>query len=96
MGVLLIFFCCLATRPDIATRTFFPIISRLGGFNSRLGRQKFPIGLPTGIPPQAIDLSCDFCGKTAVVGGKSTKFPVQREKPGFWSPPLERGLHSAS
>src|SRR6266851_9001971 len=58
--------------------------SRFGEFNSRLGRCKFPFSAATGIRSQGLDLLLRFCNQTAVAGGKSTKFPVQREKPGSW------------
>jgi hypothetical protein len=57
--------------------------SRLGGFNSRLGRPKFLVRVAMGIRPQCGDLACHFFQKTPVLSPKPKKFPVQREKPGL-------------
>jgi hypothetical protein len=57
--------------------------SRLGEFNSRLGRQKFPVRGATGIRWQPFDSACYFFKQTAVLGPQSKKFPDQREKPGL-------------
>src|SRR5216683_7967169 len=57
--------------------------SRFDVFNSRLGRREFPVRTATGICRQRIDLLYAFIDQTAVGWGKSKKFPVRREKPGF-------------
>ena len=57
--------------------------SRFGDFNSRLGRREFPVRAATGICCQGLDLPHRLRGQTAVSRGKSTKFPVRREKPGI-------------
>ena len=56
--------------------------SQFGEVNSRLGLRKFPIRWTTGIWSQGLDLARHFCSQTAAEGGKSKKFPAQREKPG--------------
>jgi hypothetical protein len=56
--------------------------SRFGAFNSRLGRGEFPVRAATGIRRQEVDFARFLRGQMAVERGKTTKFPVQREKPG--------------
>jgi hypothetical protein len=46
-----------------------------------LGGREFPVRTTTGILWQGLDLSHRFCGQTAAIRGKSTKFPARREKP---------------
>jgi hypothetical protein len=82
MCLFLIFFWCSGFLDDLEARAFFAIDSRFGEFNSRLGRRKFPVRSATGIGSQWIDLLCRFFGQTALMWGKSKKFPVRREKPG--------------
>jgi hypothetical protein len=64
--------------------------SRLGEFNSRLARLKFPVRAATGIRRQAVDLACRFFEQMAVLGPQSKKFPAQREKPGLPAVPVRR------
>jgi len=57
--------------------------SRFGGINSRLGPQKFPIGVATVICSQAFEFASVLLGEMAVWRRESKKFPAQREKPGM-------------
>jgi hypothetical protein len=54
--------------------------SRFGEFNSRLGRQKFPVRSATEIRSQELDLVCRFRVRAAILSRESTKIPLQREK----------------
>jgi len=66
-------------------------ISRFGGFNSRLGRCKFPFRAATGICRQELDLPGLFQGGMAVPTQNRRKFPFRREKPGTGpSPPVSQ------
>jgi hypothetical protein len=56
--------------------------SRLGAFNSRLGRREFPFCAATGIGSQRFDLLYSFSGQTTVEWGKSARFPVSTGKTG--------------
>jgi hypothetical protein len=56
--------------------------SRLGEFDSRLGGREFPVSAATGIRSQRVDLPHYFFSQTAIIRGKSTKFPVSTGKTG--------------
>jgi hypothetical protein len=57
--------------------------SRLGAFNSRLGRREFPVRSATGMRTQRYDLPNLLCRQMAVAGANATTFPLLREKPGI-------------
>src|SRR5438309_408601 len=57
--------------------------SRFGEFSSRFGGCEFPVHTATGIFRQGLEFARRFSSQTAVVGRKSTKLPVRREKPGI-------------
>jgi hypothetical protein len=57
--------------------------SRLGAFNSRLGRREFPVRSATGIRTQRYDLPNLLRRQMAVSGANATTFPLLREKPGI-------------
>ena len=86
MGFLLILLLVFGRR---GTMRRLPNNSRFGEFNSRLGRREFPVCAATGIRLQGLDLAYRFHVGTAVIRGKSTKFPVRREKPGILLPLAE-------
>jgi hypothetical protein len=96
MGLSLVLFCCAA----VVRRCGGPIIlgdsSRFGEFNSRLHRREFPVRGATGICWQAVDLPHCLCGQTAVIWGKSTKFPARWEKPGILPLTVGTGRGAAS
>jgi hypothetical protein len=85
MHLFLILLCSAVVRrcPNV-----FRYSSRLAGFNSRLGRRKFPIVAATGIRRQRLELLRYFRGPMAVLNGESMKFPFRREKPGILSAPV--------
>jgi len=56
--------------------------SRFDGFNSRLGLLKFPVRAATGISLQTFDFAILFRVVITANSGKSTKFPLEREKLG--------------
>jgi hypothetical protein len=57
--------------------------SRLGAFNSRLGRREFPVRSAMGIRPQRYDLPKLLRRQMAVSSATATTFPLLREKPGI-------------
>ena len=70
MGVFLVLLWCSAVvERGIAGNSRN---SRFGGFNSRLGGQKFPIRHATGIDPQAFDLACLSHDRRPAAAEKST------------------------
>jgi hypothetical protein len=84
MSFLLIFDWCWAAVGDLLGHN-----SRLGVFNSRLGRRKFPFQEATGIGRQELDLLYRFRSPNGGFQAKSKKFPVQREKSGIAPRPEE-------
>jgi hypothetical protein len=85
MGLFLVLLWCAAVTGDILRYN-----SRFGGFNSRLGRWKFPFSPATGIGRQGLDLSWCFRSRDGTYREQSKKFPVPREKPGISPSPAER------
>jgi hypothetical protein len=61
--------CCRC--PQVLSR-----YSRFPRFNSRLGRQKFPVRQATGIGSQSPDIAGCFGDQAAALRGKSEKFAV--------------------
>jgi hypothetical protein len=76
-GSLLVLGCHAKAGPNILGDN-----SRFGQFNSRLGGREFPVRSATGIRSQEFDLPHHFFGQTAIIRGKSTKFPVSTRKTG--------------
>ena len=70
---------CYRSKTDGYISRLGRFLSRLGGFISRLGRGKFPVRPATGIGAQALDLTYDFCSKTAPAGRNPRFFPWNRE-----------------
>jgi hypothetical protein len=70
--------------------------SRLGEFNSRLGGREFPVSTAAGICSQGCDLPHYFFSQTAVIRGKSKKFPVSTGKTGNIASSAERAAASLS
>src|SRR6516162_3593414 len=91
MGLLLVLLWCSASRWEVIADNSRS--SQFGGFNSRFGRQKFPVRHATGIGLQAYDLACSSHDRRPAVSGKSMNFPFEREKPRIDRP--HRGVRAA-
>ena len=79
--------CCRC--PQVLSR-----YSRFSRFNSRLGRQKFPVRQATGIGSQSLDIAGCFGDQAAALRGKSEKFAVSSRMDGNFPLPKE-GAHDA-
>jgi hypothetical protein len=64
----------------------FPDIFPVRPNYSPVMRDNSPVLAATGICRQPIDLLKHFCGRTALLSGKSKKFPVQTGKTGNFAP----------
>src|SRR5689334_10171871 len=62
--------------------TLFPIISRFGEINSRLGQREFPFEGATGIARKPLISCAVFAAGRGLFGRNRKNFPVRREKPG--------------
>jgi hypothetical protein len=74
--------CCRC--PQVLSR-----YSRFSRFNSRLGRQKFPVRQATGSGSQSLDIAGCFGDQAAALRGKSEKFAVSSRMDGNFSLPQE-------
>jgi hypothetical protein len=89
MYLFLLFFSLRTSLRQCIGPNIVDDISRLGGFNSRLSRRKFPVRVATGIRWQSPDFDVQFSRTNDGRMGKSTKFPVRREKPGIVPVPAQ-------